>query len=90
MNKNYTVTQEWKPLSDIMGQDYDHTKNYILYTNEINVGLLRYAYTKSVPTNERGLELKSFSTIELGIDKGDDIYLKGSASSIDIVIIEKE
>lgn len=90
MNKNYIVTQEWKPLSDIMGQDYDHTKNYILYTNEINVGLLRYAYTKSVPTNERGLELNSFSTIELGIDKGDDIYLKGSASNIDIVIIEKE
>lgn len=29
MNKNYIVTQEWKPLSDIMGQDYDHTKNYI-------------------------------------------------------------
>lgn len=35
MNKNYIVTQEWKPLSDIIRQDYDHTKNYILYVNEI-------------------------------------------------------
>lgn len=88
--KNYKIPMKYCPLSDIMGQDYDHTKAYKIYINEISLGLVNYMYdeTNAPTANLRGMELKSFSIIDVNADTGDHVYLKGSGSVVDICIIE--
>lgn len=91
MGKNYTVKpKQWQPLSDVMGQDYDHTINYAIHVNEVNKGTLRIEYTSRVPDNknDRGREIPQYSVIYLDADVGDDVYLMATNSNIDINVFE--
>lgn len=90
MGKNYVITSEsWVPLSDVMGQDYDHTVKYGIHVNEVSIGLLRIEYTTTVPTDEdRGRELPQFSVIYVPADTGDDVYLRASNNDININVFE--
>lgn len=86
--KNYSVpVGKWCPLSDIMGQDYDHTKAYKIYVNEIGLGIVRYFHDSTTPAvTDRGMELKSFSSIDVEADTGDNVYFMGSAQKVDLCI----
>jgi len=91
MGKNYTVKPDaWQPLSDVMGQDYDHNITYAIHVNEVNAGVLRFEYTSAVPDNkkDRGREVPQFSVIYLDADVGDDVYLMATNTNIDINVFE--
>ena len=81
---NYTVTTTYQTLATIMGADYDNTKDYIIHINEIPLGLLHV----NASNTGNGKEYKSFSEFEIG--KAETVYLKGSASPIDIYVSDKK
>lgn len=90
--KNYNVkAKEWQPLSDIMGQDYDHTKAYTVHANSIGIGFLCYLQTTETPDNSiRGKELAPFADVSVVADTGDKVYFKGSAVPVNVFIEEAE
>lgn len=91
MSKNYIVpVNRWIPLSDLMNQDYDHTKDYIIHVNDIVSGLLQYTKRKDTPTNKDvGQQYTKFSTINVGANVGDDVYLRATATPINIEVYTK-
>ena len=90
--KNYNVkAKEWQPLSDIMGQDYDHIKAYTVHANNIGIGFLCYLKTTETPDNGiRGKELAPFSEVSVVADTGDKVYFKGSDVPVNVFIEEVE
>lgn len=90
--KNYNVkAKEWQPLSDIMGQDYDHTKAYTVHANSIGIGFLCYLKTTETPDNDiRGKELAPFSDVSVVADTGDKVYFKGSVVPVNVFIEDAE
>ena len=89
--KNYIVNyKEWKPLSDIMNADYDHTKGYFLYVNDIAIGHLSYTLRTTTPDiKDLGRDIQKFSEIEILPDSGDDVYIRTLFGNINIEIREK-
>lgn len=85
---NYTVpADDWVDIETLMDDNYDATKDYVLYINQISLGLLQLAYGDSKPT-EKGMELPSFTKINITKATGDAVWVKASASPIDVYIYE--
>lgn len=66
---NYTITNQYQSLSELMGDDYDATKKYRIHNN-IRVGSLVY----SESGDDKGAIVKF--TDEIYNDVGIDLYLK--------------
>lgn len=73
MSNNYTITDQWQKLSDIMGVNYDATKKYRIHNN-IQVGQLCYSLT-----GQDDGALMQF-TDEIYNDAGIDLYLRTNNS----------
>lgn len=88
---NYTIKAgDFKPLSDIMDQDYETTKDYIIHVNKGYGSVLQVLTTTDTPTNEeRGVEYPEFAEIEVSADTGDDVYLRSNSQNLSIDIVEK-
>ena len=85
---NYTVpADDWTDIETLMDDDYDATKDYVLYINQISLGLLQLAYADTKPT-EKGMELPSFTKINITKATGDAVWVKASSSPIDVYIYE--
>lgn len=75
---NYKVTQNWQQLSDLMGEDYDSSKQYRVHSNySVFSGKLCYT-TESEPlqTEDRSIA-QDYSDIYF--DAGANPYLKVNA-----------
>lgn len=75
---NYTVTTTYQTLSDILGADYDATKDYHIHVNEIAMGLLQISDNNT----SMGKQYPSFS--DFVVDKGATVYLKGTNIEVNI------
>ncbi len=87
---NYTITgSNWQPLTDIMGQDYETTVDYILFVNGGAYGLLGYTQRTNTPNaTDKGRELKAGDEVAITADNGDDIYLRATGAPINIEVRE--
>ena len=86
---NYTITTDWTDIDTLLDTDYDDTKDYVLYVNQIPLGLLQLAYSDTEPT-EKGMEIPSFAKISIAKNTGSTTWVKASASPIDVYIYEAE
>lgn len=86
---NYKIKKgEWTTLKDVMGSNYDATRNYAIHVNEISLGFLKLYYSDSVPTVNEGREIPQHSVIHIGVDEGAEVYLMGTCADVDINIFE--
>lgn len=89
---NYTIkNNDWKPLTDIMGQDYETQVGYIIYINGGANGLLGFTQRTVTPEqSDRGREYGAGKEINITADNGDIIYLRANGSPINIEVREVE
>lgn len=79
---------DWKPLSDIMSNDYETTTAYKVRVNS-GIGCLRVLETLDTPdNNQRGREYPPFTELGFQADTGDDTYLTASMYPINIYVEE--
>ena len=85
---NYIVpADDWTDLETLMDTNYDATKDYVLYINQIPLGLLQLAYADTKPT-EKGMEIPSFTKVNITKATGDAVWVKASANPIEVYIYE--
>lgn len=88
--KNYKIdNKEFKPLSDILNQDYETTKTYKIYVNEYPA-TTRLCFTNrdAIPTTDNGRDIPPFTSIEVKADDGDNVYLKVTNLPVNVEISE--
>ena len=92
-SKNYRIKTEWKPLSDIMGGDYDHTQEYIININMLDIGnalCATYRETDSPTEDDNGSMYGGFTELKITKDTGDFVYLKSANEPLTIEIKKKD